>query len=415
MRVIKIIFINIFILVTIFSNFIYAKDIKNFQWGVSISGYQHEGYDKNSIWYYWDKLGKTKEKNTIGVDFYNRYKEDLDLAASIGINAFRFSIEWSRIEPQKGIFDSDAIDYYRKLILEIKKRGMEPLVTLIHFNYPQWLLDEDSNLKGLENPKFINYYLRYVKKVVKEYSNDVKYWITFNEPNIWVPASYLLGIMPPGKMNIISTIKAWNNLLEAHYKSYDIIHKIDNDAMVSSNIYYIMVKPFNIDLKEIFTFIEKANINDIDWLKKFDFVSFDYYYLFKDIKDFLNTQNFWELNVYPDGLYEAIMYYNSKYGKPIIIAENGLCLKNNLPRGDFWTREKYLVEHIKQVKKSIKDGANVIGYYYWSLTDSYEWGNFDPRFGLYTVDIKSDYSLKRKPTKAVDTYRSIISSNFLGS
>ncbi|GIW22970.1 MAG: beta-glucosidase [Candidatus Sericytochromatia bacterium] len=445
----------------------------NFQWGVAMAGYQSEGYDNTSIWYYWDISGKTKHRNLRAVDFYNRYKEDLDLAKSIGINAFRFSIEWSRIEPRKGFFDTSAIEYYRNLIMEIKKRGMEPLVTLVHFNYPQWLLEEDNRLKGIENPVFINYFLRYVDKVVQEYGSEVKYWITFNEPNIWVPGAYLLGQTPPGKKNPISMIRAGWNLIKAHCKAYDLIHRLDNDAMVSSNVYYIISNPFapsfpvpsesnysklfpsvlqesnmnntdwfmeSINSGKVYVnrniFLSDDNINiqskndlisleeelknenvnqqgdsQVSWLKRFDYVSFDYYYRFRSIKDVLNLFNFWDLEIYPPGLYDAIMYYHRKYNKPIIIAENGFGLKDLQPRKDGWTREAHLVEHVKQVKKAISSGANVLGYYYWSLTDNYEWGSFEPRFGLYSVNALTDPELKRIPTKAVDAYRDIINNN----
>jgi beta-glucosidase len=436
-----------------------------------MSGYQSEGYDNTSIWYNWDISGKTKHRNLKGVDFYNRYKEDLDLAKNIGINAFRFSIEWSRIEPRKGVFDTNAIEYYRDLIREIKKRGMEPLVTLVHFNYPQWILEEDSKLKGIENPDFINYFLRYTDRVVQEYGNDVRYWITFNEPNIWLPGAYLLGKTPPGKKNPISLIRAAWNLLKAHCKAYDLIHKLQPNAMVSSNVYYIISKPFAPPFpvppqfpnlipiileenamnttdwfmesinsgkvyinKDIFSDKENINIKSKDnivsleeelkkenpsqqgdsqfgWLKKFDYVSFDYYYRFRTIKDVLNIVNFWELEIYPPGLYDALMYYHRKYNKPIIIAENGFGLKDLQPRRDGWTREAHLVEHVKQVKKAISDGANVLGYYYWSLTDNYEWGSFEPRFGLYSVNALTDPELKRIPTNAVDVYREIILNN----
>jgi beta-glucosidase len=109
------------------------------------------------------------------------------------------------------------------------------------------------------------------------------------------------------------------------------------------------------------------------------------------------------------------MYYHRKYNKPIIIAENGFGLKDLQPRKDGWTREAHLVEHVKQVKKAMFDGANVLGYYYWSLTDNYEWGSFEPRFGLYSVNALNDPELKRIPTNAVNVYKEIISNNGITS
>jgi beta-glucosidase len=449
-----------------------------FQWGVSTAGHQSEGYDTTSIWHQWDKDGKTIHNNPRGVDFLNKYQEDVSLAKGLGANGFRFSIEWSRIEPRNGYFDPQGIQFYRNLINEIKAKGMTPLVTLVHFNYPQWILNENkASRKGVESPEFVDYFLRYTDKVVREFGNDIKYWITFNEPNIWIPGAYLTGQTPPGKKNPFATVRATWNLLKAHSKAYDLIHQLDMDAMVSSNVFYILPKPFgattpapntlqikpkNIDEKNILDtdwFYESINTGNVtvnpqaiyegqiqassnqsislsqelsktdsrnkpksgdiniemdsqvSWLKKFDYVAFDYYYRFKTVNQVINLAKPWLMEIYPQGLYDAIMYYHRKYNKPILIAENGIATEDLKTRNDRWTREASIVEHIKYMKKAMADGANVIGYYHWSITDNYEWGTFTPRFGLYTVDALNDPDMKRVPTPAVEVYKEIIKNN----
>ena len=454
----------------------------NFQWGVSTAGHQSEGYDTTSIWHTWDISGKTLDTNPKGVDFLNRYQEDANLAKGLGANGFRFSIEWSRIEPRKGYFDPKGIQFYRNLLNAIRSRGMTPVVTLVHFNYPQWVLNESKNgNKGIEDPQFIDHFLKYTEFVVREFGNDIKYWVTFNEPNIWIPASYLTGGMPPGKKNPISAVKAMWNLLKAHSKAYDLIHQLDLDAMVSSNVFYILPKPFGaispapdsntieaqntnpvkiddkntLDTDWFYEAISTGNVSidsqvfsnekmqtkavnykslkdelnetdsrnkpkinieldsQVSWLKKFDYIAFDYYYRFRTIDHILNLTRPWLIELYPEGLYDAIMYYHRKYKKPIMIAENGISTENLKPRTDKWTRESALVQHIKYMKKAMADGANVIGYYHWSITDNYEWGTFTPRFGLYTVNALTDPSMKRIPTPAVEVYKQIISNNGL--
>lgn len=454
-----------------------------FQWGVSTAGHQSEGYDTTSIWHTWDISGKTIHHNPRGVDFLNKYQEDVDLAKGLGANGFRFSIEWSRVEPRRGYFDPQGIQFYRNLINAIKAKGMTPLVTLVHFNYPQWIIDEkysNDSKKGLEDPEFINYFLRYTEKMVKEFGPDIKYWLTFNEPNIWVPGAYLVGATPPGKKNPISTVRATWNLLKAHSKAYDLIHQLDNDAQVSSNVFYVLPKPFGavpsapgtlqastktIDDKNILDtdwFYEAINTGNVSvssqvisdgqmqtkatnslsladelkqtdirnnpknpnevtaemdsqvgWLKKFDYVAFDYYYRFRTVNHVINLTKPWLMEMYPQGIYDAIMYYHRKYNKPILIAENGICTEDLKPRGDRWTREAAIVEHVKYMKKAMADGANVIGYYHWSITDNYEWGNFTSRFGLYSVDALHDPEMKRVATPAAEVYKQVIQNNGL--
>lgn len=416
---------------------------KSFMWGVSTAGYQAEGYDNTSNWYNWDILGKTVHRNAKGTDFYNRYKEDLDLAKGMGVNGFRFSIEWSRVEPRKGYFDPQAIKYYKNVLKAAKDRGMTPVVTLVHFTYPQWLMDKtpNSNNTGLENPEFIQFYLRYVDRVVQEFGPDVKYWITFNEPNIWVPLSYLTGSTPPGKHNPLATVRAYWNVMKAHSKAYDLIHRLDSDSMVSSNVYYLFVQlgakvtpsddannaetflnsdwfydtmetgKFPINPDKIFDKGTEKVDSQVGLLKKFDYIAFDYYYRYTSIKEMLDSARPWLVPLYPEGLYDAIMYYHRKYKKPILIAENGMATEDLKPRSDGWNRSECIVSHVYYMEKAIADGANVIGYYHWSITDNYEWGQYTPRFGLYSINVLQDPTMKRVPTPAVDVYKNVIKNN----
>ena len=148
-------------------------------------------------------------------------------------------------------------------------------------------------------------------------------------------------------------------------------------------------------------------------MKKFDYVAFDYYYRFYSIKDVTDSgYTPWLGKFYPEGLYDALMNYSKHYpDKPILIAENGMCTENLKPRHDNWTREDHLVKHVYQVQKAFNAGAKIIGYCYWSLVDNFEWGEYDARFGLFSVNVLTDPELKRIPTGAVDVYKKIIANN----
>ena len=378
-----------------------------FLWGVSTAGFQSEGGDTASVWAKWDSQGHTKDRVGLAVDFLHRYREDIDLAANMGNNAFRISIEWSRIEPEQGVIDQDALAYYDDLINAITARGMQPVVTLIHFNYPLWLEDEC----GWDNPLVVDYYLRYVDLVVTRYGDRVKYWISFNEPNLWPIFAWSIGFMPPGKANLFATLKVKDNIVAAHRRAYDLIHHLDPECLVSANMYYIQFKHWLLGFILNSDYIQSEFVlDDID--DKIDFLSIDYYYNFTSLNDLLAANGRkWLCTIYPEGLYKALKKYSQKYPDlPIMVAENGMATENGKPRPDGWTRSEHLKSHVYWMQKAMSEGVKVIGYLYWSLTDNYEWGDYNERFGLYTVNALSDMTLERIPTDAVQTYRDIIAN-----
>ncbi len=426
----------------------------NFMWGVSSAGYQSEGNNFGSQWYYWELAGKTKHKAGKAVDFYNRYEEDILLAKEMGANSFRLSIEWARIEPQPGMIDRTQLAYYKNLVQTIRKHGMEPLVTLVHFTYPHWLdFDTDQDgLSGWDDPDTIDAFLEYAGVVVRELSPDVTFWITFNEPNLWVLTFHLAGRTPPGRKNPLSLYRAARNVVHAHGRVYDRIHGINPKAMVSSNVFQIQYNPFAKSSKTVassataMTEQGAREFSDTDWfwdtmqtgefampsqrifaqahfkqggtrnewtfnlLGKFDYIALDYYYRFTRLEQALNAHETWRMPLYPEGLYNVLINYQRRFRKPIVIAENGMGTFNNEPRADGWKRSDHIVQHMYQVQRAMQDGANVIGYYHWSITDNYEWGEFDSRFGLYRVEALSDPTLKRIPTDGVAAYKNVIGS-----
>ncbi len=430
---------------------------QKFLWGVSSAGYQSEGNGRNSQWYYWELAGKTPDRSGKAVDFWNRYEEDILLAKDLGVNTFRLSVEWSRIEPHEGVIDYEALNHYKKIIQTVRRHGMEPLVTLLHFTYPHWLdFDGDRDgLTGWEDPDTVDAFLDYSALVARELSPDVRFWITFNEPNIWLPIAHLAGKTPPGKRNPISFLRAGYNVLQAHARVYDRIHGIRPDAMVSSNIFQFLFNPFakssvyansvnalSADTIEAFADtnwfmdaleqgefayqqhlpamfepshfsggLKAMNNGTVSLLKRFDYVAFDYYYRFTKISQILKAEESWAMPMYPEGLYDVLMNYQKRFNKPIVIAENGMSTFNNEPRKDGWKRGDHIVQHVKEMKRAMADGANVIAYYHWSITDNYEWGSYSPRFGLYRVEVLSDPELKRIPTDGVEAYRAVIQAN----
>lgn len=236
---------------------------KGFYWGAAASAHQVEGNNHND-WTEWEKknakrlaeeAGKKKwpdyilnppaggsnplqEENYISgkaCDHYNRFREDFDIAKSLGHNAHRFSIEWSRIEPEQGKFDEKEIEHYRQVILALKERGIEPFVTLWHWTIPLWFRD----IGGWLNKKSPEYFSRYTEKMVSALPN-VKFWITLNETNVYTGHGYIKGLWPPQRCSLFDYLRVNHHLSRAHIEAWKIIKRANsgNQIGVAHNIFY---------------------------------------------------------------------------------------------------------------------------------------------------------------------------------
>ncbi len=377
---------------------------ENFMWGVSSSGFQSEGSNPASQWTQWAAMGHTQDQPGLTADFLHRYKEDIKLAKEMKVNSFRIGIEWSRIEPVQGSYDFSAIAFYDDLIGSIVANGMTPVVTLHHFSHPQWF----EAAGGFTNPANAAYFVNYALFIVNRYKDQVKYWITFNEPNIYVLSSFIAGTGPPGVQNNLIATEVIQVLMGTHRILYDYIHQTDPQSKVSITFYEFQ---FSGPFPGVFDndFFKKNWILD-STADKCDYIALDYYYMYRTEEEAIaSSYQLWNAPINPEGLYLALKKYCTAYPwLPILITENGMATYNGAPRSDGWTREKHLASMIYNVQRAYSEGVNVIGYSYWSITDNYEWGSFDPRFGLYTVDCLLDPSLERVPTGAVEVYKKII-------
>ncbi len=384
---------------------------ENFYWGTATSAYQIEGGIKND----WSVEGGKYDAG-IACDHYNRYQQDFDFARGMNNNAHRFSIEWARIEPRQGKFDQKEIEHYRNVIKALKDRGLEPFITIWHWTLPDWLAKKG----GLVNKKFPEYFERYAKKIVNEYSDSVRFWIVLNEPLIPLNYGYLVGDFPPFKKFAINKyIKGLFNLVKAHKKVYTAIHKINPNAQASISQMVNYFEPARkwCPVEIVFSKLACFFTNDYFYSRiknHIDFVGFSYYHhdrivWYPPFKKNLNKQVSdmgWE--IYPQGIYK-ILKHLKKWKKPIYITENGLADADDKYRAEF------IKNHLKWVHKAIKEGIDIRGYFYWSLIDNYEWGRgktgFEPRFGLIEVDYEDD--LQRKPRPSSKLYAKICKHNIL--
>ncbi len=407
----------------------------NFFWGASTSAHQVEGGNVND-WFLFEKENATRladeaknkwekwqrEKfpemyfpnNYISgkaTNHYVRFEEDFDFAKYLGQNAHRFSIEWSRIEPEEGKFDEKAITHYRQVLLALKERKIEPFVTLWHWPIPLWLRGKG----GWDPSVTITYFERYVKTVVEALGEDVKYWITLNEPEIYLSHSFWKGEWPPQRKSFISSFSVLINLILAHRSAYKIIKErfpASQVGIAKNNINFQGVNDniFNQLLTKIMDYgWNKFILNRIR--KQQDFIGLNHYFRrkvgFGTPK--LRTQSEgrerfsdlgWELH--PESMY-AVLVGLKKYKKPVYITENGLADR------DDENREWFINKSLQMVHKAINEGVDVRGYFYWSLLDNFEWDKgFWPRFGLIEVDYETG---ERKVRKSALEYKKICEEN----
>lgn len=220
----------------------------DFLWGAATSAHQIEGGNTNNNWYQFETLpefaGKTAAPSGQAANGWNLFEQDADLGAALGLDVYRFSVEWSRIEPSLGTWDEDALAHYDRVIDATVQRGMQPMITLHHFTDPIWVLDlrqldaclgenppiGDQNLCGWQNPRVAEEWVKFVEKVAARYGDRVDWWVTINEPMVPPIVGWVYGAFPPGKFGsswqelVLPVIR---NMLRAHAEAYRAIHERD--------------------------------------------------------------------------------------------------------------------------------------------------------------------------------------------
>lgn len=372
---------------------------KGFFFGAATSAHQVEGGNHND-WSEWEKEnavrlsketgGKYPPSNYISgkaADHYNRFREDFDIAKSLGHNAHRFSIEWSRIQPLEGVWVEKEINHYRDVIKSLRERGIEPFVTLWHWTIPLWLRDKG----GVASDRFPEYFHIFAARMAHEFP-DVKFWMTLNEPTSVIANSYLRGIWPPQKKSIFTARRVYKILAQAHREAYYAIHIVNPDAQVGFGNIMVYAEPYSINFEDRFAAKFRNYFSNEYFLKltgnTHDYYALQYYFHFKiKFPQKIMNENKWVSDmgweIYPEGIFHLLEKL-VKFKKPIYITENGVADAKDIHR------EKFIKEHLEWVSKAMHIGADVRGYFYWSLLDNFEWDKgFWPRFGLVEVDYKT--------------------------
>jgi beta-glucosidase len=397
-----------------------------FLWGAATSSHQVEGNNRWNDWWEFEQSGRLPHRSEGACRHFELYERDFDLAQSWGHNAHRLSIEWSRIEPVEGHFSAAALDHYASVARALRKRGLEPVVTLHHFTNPAWF----TRRGGWVRRDSVDFFRRYVEAVSARLGQHVRYWVTINEPTIYVTRAFLKGDWPPCQpASWLSAARALRNLCRAHGEAYFTIHRCRSDAMVgfAHSAPYVVARRPPRRLDRYAARLRDFVLNRLCFRllgraphRVLDYIGINYYSrqvvrwrpwglaaLFgaeHKADDPMNRRQFnslgWE--IYPEGLREVVKKF-AAYGVPLMITENGVATSDETLRKDF------IAAHVGALALAMRDGARVLGYFYWTLFDNFEWAEgMTPQFGLAAVVLPNQTRIRRP---AVDTFERICRSN----
>lgn len=402
------------------------------------------------------------------IDFYNKYKEDVALFAEMGFKTFRTSIAWSRIFPNGDelVPNEEGLKFYDNLFDELLKNGIEPLVTISHYEMPLGLV---KNYGGWRGREVIEFFERYSKVVLERYKNKVKYWLTFNEINISAFAPFMGAgvVVAPGENKEQVVYQAIHHQLVASSLAVKACHEINPEAKIGCMLAGMLFYPYTCKPEDVFDALKKEResyfFGDVQsrgyypsYMNRFfeehgvkiematgdeeilrqhtvDFISFSYYMSFVataeapmeltdgnmngGAKNPYLESSAWGWQIDPKGLRTYLNLLYDRYQKPLFIVENGLgavdTVENDEINDDY--RINYLRDHIVQMGEAIKDGVDVMGYTPWGCIDlvSAGTGEMKKRYGFIYVDKDNEGNgtLKRTPKKSFHWYKKVISSN----
>jgi 6-phospho-beta-glucosidase len=408
----------------------------------------------------------------VGIDFYHRYKEDIKLFAEMGFKVFRLSIAWSRIFPKGDEKEPNELGlaFYDKVFDECLKYGIEPLVTISHYETPLYLATEYD---GWRNRKLIGFYENYVKTIFARYKDKVKYWLTFNEINSILHIPFMSGgiLTPKEELTKQDLYQAIHHELVASALATKIAHEMMPEAQVGCMVLAMPVYPVTPHPNDIIKMMETDRSNllfsdihvrggypsyakrlfeennihiymeegDEEILKNtVDFISFSYYMSICESADpakkegkgnimggvtnpYLQASE-WGWQIDPKGLRYILNSLYDRYQKPLFIVENGLGAVDELVERENGEktveddyRIQYLNDHLVQVGEAIKDGVDVMGYTTWGCIDlvSASTAELKKRYGFIYVDRHDDGSgtLNRYKKKSFDWYKEVIATN----
>ena len=376
---------------------------EGFLWGTASAAHQVEGDNRNNDWWRFEQEpGRIQngDSSLVACDHYRRYREDFRLLREMHNNAHRLSIEWSRVEPRPGEFDSRQIRHYRDVLGELREQGLQPMLTLHHFTSPIWFAEGG----GWASPAAPEAFVRFVRRVVRDLGDLVDLWCTINEPNIYAFNGWLGGEFPPGRRGDL--LGVWRVLAHMRHRFLLLperntrrdrwaartaegfmdrwpVGRVRRERVVEAEADWIGIAHYwaqnaALDLRRPGEqFIPRRNVpgvpvTDMGWTSDPAWM-----------RDVLNEVR--------------------ELGKPVYVTENGIST------GDDAVRQAYLPAVLRSVHRAIADGVDVRGYFHWTATDNFEWARgYSQKFGLIAVDRAT---LEREMKPSAMLYARIAAAN----
>lgn len=412
----------------------------DFHFGCATSAYQIEGGIEND-WEAWAREGRLRDPHARcgkACDHWNRFESDFDLLRELGASAYRFSVEWARVEPSPGRFDPAALARYGEMAQALTSRGITPFVTFLHFTHPPWFHRRCPwhDPEGEGPRRFADF----VDKSLEAFDGHVHHFTVLNEPNVWLLAGYYAAKCPPGESNLVDMCRAAEGLVRAHAMATARIRdRLGATAQVGIAHNQLIVEPSQTDSHADklaamyiaehynFAFLEALTTGRLEIgrlpalrfsreipeaVESLDFIGVNYYTrcfvearlgqpwldcYYEDRSRHGASDLGWE--VFPRGLSELLESL-ARYHLPLYVTENGLDDRRDA------RRRRFLFDHLNAVLDAREAGVDVRGYLHWSLIDNFEWFEaFEPRFGLYRVDYETQ---TRSATESAEFYRQVI-------
>jgi beta-glucosidase len=397
-----------------------------FLWGAASASHQVEGGNRWNDWWEAESRGQLPHRSGDACNHYELYEQDFDLARSLGHNAHRFSIEWSRVEPEPGAFDTDALEHYASVVRALRDRGIEPVVTLHHFTNPVWFSGRGGWLRDDCHEPFA----RYVEHVARHLPG-VKYWVTINEPTVLVKHGYGSGDWPPFiKGAPRRAALAMQGLARAHLAAFRVLHRLQPDCRVSFAHSAPLIVPcdpgrsfdrFSVWVRNWILHRYFFKLIGIDLEKpssssppsSLDWVGLNYYTrsivrhrwrgramlvgedCLDSHHDDIGARNSLGWEICADGL-RAVLERFAQLGLPVMVTENGL------PSEHDGLRVAFIRDHLQAVARALRAGVPVLGYLHWTLMDNFEWAlGTTAKFGLAAVE---DRTQRRIPRPSAEVY-----------
>ena len=410
-----------------------------FLWGVATAAHQVEGGCHANNWAWWEKQTDERGQPRIAggqvageaCDHWNRFPQDIQLMKQLGVSSYRFSLEWSKIEPEPGVWDEDAIAHYHGLLDALKHAGIQPMITLLHFTWPLWL----EQLGAFEKAENIRHFLRFSEKMFQEYRPKCKLWCTVNEPEVVSLIGYLVGTFPPGRRDLRTAAWVQRNLVLAHAQAYHRLKHLPGGGTaqigMAKNIFqfepwrrwflpeWIAARAADFAHNgAILRYLETGHfrwrVPWMAWITTYDpevrgagdFFGLNYYshahvrlqpnreepLALVHRPDEIPTD--FHFAMYPEGFLRALRR-GAKLGKPIYVTENGA------PDATDGIRDRWIRRYLYALHRARVEGIELRGYFHWTLMDNFEWAEgYDQRFGLAHVDFGTQKRTLREGAKA---------------